>query len=256
MTTSSDGRLTATADPATGSVLLSTNFATTGYNTVTIQRADGTIVRGADATLALRGVLIKGVDHEAPLGVAVVYIATATNGVSIMTSTTATATVSGQSDVTWLKSLRTPSLSVQLEVASPADYVSDLPMSVLYPLGGAYPTVSVGVRQAKTGTIAVNVSSRAQLDALEALLGSDGPLLLQYAANSEEPARYVVCGSVTVAWDVPVATVKERTVSFPIITVARPSTAGSRVSAPGHTYADSKVTWPLYSNRTGTYGSR
>lgn len=226
------------------------------YRWVTVKRADGTAVRGADMVLAPNGVHSKLIDHEAPLGVAVVYTATFSNGIASVTSTTATATITGQTAVTWLKSLRYPALSVVIDVASAPDWSSDIALTVLYPISSGYPSASYGVRQAKTGTLSVNTYTRAELDELEALAASDGPYLIQFASNSEEPPRFAAIGNIQVNWDVDVATTKERTVVLGLTEVARPATAGTRVAYPGHTYGDSTATWPLYSNRTGTYASR
>lgn len=227
------------------------------YTQLTIRRADGTIVRGADNAVAPGGIG-KGYDHEAPPGTAIVYTAYLSNGVVTVASTTATATITGQATVTWLKSLRTPGLSVMLDIASPPDWSSAVPAAALYPLAGKYPLVQGVQRRAKTGAMAVNTTDRAGLNALELLLETDGvgPFLLQFASNSGEPDRYVSVLDVLVAWDVPLATTQDRTVSFPLIEVARPPTIGSTVTIPGKSYADSGAVLPLYSNRTGSYGSR
>jgi hypothetical protein len=227
-----------------------------GYNKVTVKRADGTIVRGADGITAPSGAHSKLIDHEAPLGVAVVYTASATNGLNTITSTTATATITGQSSVAWLKSLRTPSLSVPVIVESWPDLALSIPGSVLPVLGGRYPNVSQGTRMAATGTLTVLTLTSAAQAALLALLNAGGPYLLQGTTASGEPDRYVSVGTVDMARFVKLAADPTRRFSLPLVEVARPSTAGSKVAYPGHTYADSKITWPLYSNRTGTYGSR
>jgi hypothetical protein len=257
MTTSSDGYLTATADPATASVLLSVNFAAaTGYNFVTIKRADGTIVRGADGALVPGGSTTKLIDHEAPRGPAVVYTASVSNGLGTITSTTATATLTATPYTARLKSLRTPALSCIISVHHYPDWDRPIDGATLPILGARYPTASQGTRQGRHGTMTVNTRSPAAKAALDALLDSDGPYLLQPSPESGEPDVYVTVGQVTEARPYDVSGQPRRIYSMPLTVVARPSTPGSTVAYPGHTYADSTVAWPLYSGRTGTYGAR
>lgn len=265
MTTSSDGYLTVTASDPTASILITVDFRTApgidaSYKSVTVRRADGTIVRGLDATLAPGG-MARGIDHESPLGAAAVYTASVTNGATTITSTTAMATSGIAATVSWLKSLRYPALSVALEVSKAPDWSDDIPSGVIYPVGSAVsgvvmPSVTQGQRQGDRGSMIVDTETIVQRNALLALLRSPGPYLLQMATNSGEPDQYVAVGAVSRAWVVDVATEPWRVLTLPLTAVARPPTAGSQVAIPGHTYADSLVAWPLYSNRTGTYGSR
>lgn len=226
------------------------------YNTLTVTRADGTIVRGLNAAMAPSGITTKGIDHEAPRGVAVVYTARLSNGTGFdYVSTTATATIAADT-TTWIKSLRFPALSLSVDVNTPPDWAQGMPLAALYPLMGQYPLVQAGVRRARTAGMAINTVDRAGQNAVETLLASVGPYLIQFAPNSGEPDRYVTIGDSLAHVDVPVAATQDRTISFGLTEVQRPSTAGSTVTYPGHDYAHSTATWVLYSNRTGAYGTR
>jgi hypothetical protein len=223
---------------------------------VSVSRADGTVVRGLYVASAPGGVA-SGIDHEAPLGVAVVYNAIALNSVGsiVLSSTTATATISGIT-AGWLKSLTFPSLSVAFTTQTAPDWDFDSTQSVNTVVGRSDLVAVDDVRQYPSGSLTVVTTTTAQQAALQTLLSSPGPYLVQWATGANEPDRFVNVGKVTVTRPTKQVTSPDRYFTLPIAAVARPTAQYSRASRPGHSYANSGATWALYSNRTSTYGSR
>jgi hypothetical protein len=225
------------------------------YRTVTVTRSDGTVVAGLDGATAPGG-MAKGYDNEAPRGVTVTYTATITNGIRTVSSTSAAAVIAAN-NLSWLKSRRFPALDVSLDLQGPPTWASPSNTVLSFPLNGVYPLAQAGPRRAPTSTMTLNIVDRATLNALEALISSgEAAYLLQLDINSGEPDRWVAITTYSVAPVVNLATSVDRTVTLGLAVVNRPPTAGSAVAMPGKTYADSAVAFPLYSNRTGTYGSR
>jgi len=266
--TSSDGVVTVATLPDLTTVRVAVNFATAGsplaasfadVSTVTVTESlTGRVVRGLSRAVA-PGAAAGGVDHEAPFGVAQSYVATAYNVVGSMLASSAVAAITVANPVfgfaTWIKSLTTPSLSVNVKTVIIPDWTAPIPEGVLRVIGRADPIVVQDVRQYESGTLEVLTQSPSDESALTALLASPGPYLLQMPGFGTAD-RYVTVAVVVRKRLVNKATETWRTWSLPLTQVARPSVVGSRVSIPGHTYADSAAVWPLYSNRTGTYSSR
>jgi len=254
--------VTDTGAAATAGAVPAVNTASpyAGVFTVTVTESlTGRVVRGLSRAMAPGGMAV-GVDHEAPFGVAQSYVATAYNAAgSLLANPPAAATITVANPVfgfaTWIKSLTTPSLSVNVSTVIIPDWTAPIPEGVLRVIGRADPIVVQDVRQYESGTIEVLTQSPAAEAALTALLASPGPYMLQTPGFGTGD-RYVTVGSVGRKRPVNKATETWRTWSLPLTQVARPSVAGSRVSVPGHTYADSSAAWPTYASRTGTYLSR
>lgn len=268
MPASSDGVVTVTMLSDLTTVRVAVDFTTAGsplaasfagVSTVTVSDSlTGRVVRGLSRAVAPGGIVV-GVDHESPFGVAQSYVATAYNsaGTLLATSTAAAVTVANPTSgfATWIKSLTTPSLSVNVTTATIPDWTAPISEGVLRVIGRADPIVVQDVRQYESGTLEVRTQTRAAETALTALLASPGPYLLQMPGFGTAD-RYVTVGGVSRKRPVNQATELWRTWSLPLTQVARPSVVNSRVSIPGHTYADSTKALPTYSSRTGTYSSR
>lgn len=268
MTVSSDGVVTATVDTATASVLLTVDFTVTGspihatagnvYTITVTEQTSGHGVRGLASANAPGGVAV-GIDHEATSGVALSYVATAydVSGALMGTSTTAGITIplptSGHA--TWIKSLTTPTSSVNLRVKTLPAWSGDIAQGVLQVIGNPYPVVVSDVRQAEAATIEVWTTTATATAALKALLNTPGPYLLQMPGYGEADT-FVTVGKYERPRATNVAAHTYYAWTLPLTSVQRPDPVGWQVSVPGHTYADSQVRWPLYSNRTGTYASR
>lgn len=227
------------------------------YTQLTVRRADGTIVRGLDNAVAPGGIG-KGYDHEAPLGSAVVYSASLSNGYGTLSSLTASATITAPTGSIWLKHLRTPAISVSAVVRDLPTIENDIPTGILSVLGARFPAAQGDAEKGDTGTISILTDTAAKRQALSALLtaGGAGPYLMQMPSAWDEPDRYVMILNRSRARLTRPGADPYRITSLPFVQVARPATAGSRVAIPGKSYADSSSALPLYSNRTGTYGSR
>lgn len=268
MPSSSDGVVTATADTATASVLLTVNFtvagspisgtaATTVYAITVTEQTTGRGVRGLTLASAPGGA-VTGIDHEAPFGVGLSYVATAydVSGNLLATSTAAAVTLllpafgSGM----WLKSLTTPTMSVQPIPAAAPQWDADIAQGVLQVINRPDPIVVQDVRQYPSTTITVYTPTAADELALTNLLASPGPYLAQFPGLGAVD-RYVTVGKYSVA-GVGSSPDPTRTWSLPMQSVGRPDPYGWAVAIPGKTYADSSAAMPLYSNRTGTYLSR
>jgi hypothetical protein len=228
------------------------------FNRLTIYRGDGTIVRGSDQVLAPGGLSPKGYDNEAPRGVPVSYVAALNNGLGTFISTAAVATITSDGRA-WLKHLTLPTLSVQLSVDKYPDWTAGISQAITAILGSAYPNAGMDTRQAEAGALSVVTRDRPSRLALKKLLNepTSQVYLLQASPQADEDADcYVIVGQTGRVRPYAFSSQPKRVTTLPVQQVARPATAGSSVAYPGHTYADSTAALPLYSNRTGTYGSR
>src|SRR5437763_9290596 len=221
------------------------------------ERTAGYRVRGLDYATAPGGV-ITGIDHEAKFGASLSYQATATlaNGTS---STSASVAITlpvpaVTTNNTWLKSLARPSTSVAVrswrDGSNDLAFPRDIQQGVIRVMNRPDPIVVEDVRQLPTGTHQVWTKGDTLATALDALLRTPGPYLLQMPTVGE-PDRYVMVGTVTPRSLNPfaAATDRVRVWSLPLTEVVRPPTPGWSVAVPGHTYADSTTRFPLYSNR-------
>lgn len=288
MASSSDGVVTATVDGATASVLLTvdwakpgsplqasagnvfqvTVFGATSATALATIGADGSAawpVRGSTLTMAPGGAR-TGIDHEAPLGVPLFYGAVAYDPAGARMATSAAVTVTLPAPAagarsTWLKSLSTPVASVVMrswrDNGSDLAFTREIAQGVIRVIGRRDPIVVQDVRQLPTGTHQVWTEGDAAADALDELLMSPGPYLLQMPTVGE-PDRFVMVGSVTPRTLNPYAAAEKRVRvwSLPLTQVKRPDPTGWSVAIPGKTYADTQATAALYSGRTGTYLSR
>lgn len=238
----SDGVLTATVAPSLAAVLLTVRFDhLTGTNaamTVTVARTVGATgnVRGLDQHPAPKGVT-AGIDAEVPLGVPVTFVATARSAAgATWTSQPVQVTVPLDRSRGWIKSLTDPGLSVRLSVESYPDWQRAQPLAVFRPFNRPDPVTRFGVRQFATGQMSVHALTVAEQVAVDALLLSSGPMLVQVGADQTvaRPDVYVAVGEDTFSQPAPDPTY--RGVSFPVTRIARPSTAGSVVRLPGRSW--------------------
>lgn len=224
------------------------------YDRLTIRRSTGMVIRGLDNVSAPGGRHTKGYDNEAPRGVAITYQATISNGLASITSTTASVTVTSDGNA-WLSHLTKPALSMPVTVRELPTWENGVEESVSSELGGYWYLVTQGSRNADTGTLEVMTRSSTERAALTALLLAGGPFLLQCPATWDEPDRYFTVGAVPRRRLVRTGADLYRVFELPLTEVARPSTTGSSVAYPGHTYADSAAATALYSGVSGTYGA-
>lgn len=235
-----------------------TTAATTVYAVTVTEQNTGYVVRGLSSASAPGGAAV-GWDGEAPFGVALSYVAQAFDASGNLLATSATAVTNVQPPAsgvaTWIKSLTTPSLSVIVETSQIPAWDADIAQGVIRPIGATYPIVVSDVRQAEVATLTVLTREPSDRDALLALLATPGPYLLQQP-GFDTADRFVTVGKVSRKRSTNLASETFREWTLPLTAVARPDPGGWSVAIPGHTYADSAVSMPLYSNRTGTYLQR
>ncbi|MFJ8755688.1 hypothetical protein [Streptomyces cyaneofuscatus] len=242
--TSPDGYLAAVVDEQWAGVVLAYNAATPGaadIRRVRIVRQDpggrpAVPVRSADPAWAIGGVG-TAYDDEAPLGVAVVYTATAVyaNGSTGPTSAlavTVPAPPSGPRDV-WIKSLDDPGMSVQATVTSWPDLTWEARIDSAAVQGSAYPVTSQDVYAAAGSTITIDAEGE-QIEALLQLLVTPGVRLIQTRPDYHRPDQYVLLSDVQQAMDS--TPTEARSYQATVMQVGRPGTAGQPMRMPGWSY--------------------
>ncbi|MFI8853689.1 hypothetical protein ACIGW3_26335 [Streptomyces sp. NPDC053499] len=196
--TSPDGWLAASVDELWAGVVLTVDY-TAGdtplpnvdqVRTVYIRRQDPgateTVpVRGADYGWAIEGAG-AAYDHEAPLGVAVVYTATVfyadgSQGPSSSLSVTVPAPEPGEDRDLWVKSLDEPGLSARVMIVDWGQVSSAARQDAVEVAGSPYRAVAFDVHGAETVQVTVDVPPE-QVDQVRQLLRS-GVLLAQTRAG-------------------------------------------------------------------------
>jgi hypothetical protein len=243
VTTSSDGQITATVDTATASVKISVQLSGASpaqYVAVKRVNPDGSTVNVRGGNLAgAPGGGWYGFDHEAPLGATCswyVYGATSSATVTAPSTMASATTPTG----VWLKHLAFPARSMAVSMTpkwSQEIYAGRV--GAAQAVGAQYPAAVGDVRSSLTGIFTVETNTKAEADALRLLLSDGQPLLLQgdaaqgfydmfLQANDVRPDRSqtALAGWALRLWQVY------------FTEVARPTTLGSKVAVPGHTYAD------------------
>lgn len=205
-------------------------------------------VRGLDDYPSI-GAMTVGVDHEAPEGTPVTYTATAraVNG-TVWSSTSCVVLLTPHRNRAWLKSLTTPSLSVHLTGQSYPDWSRDIPTGVFRPPLRRDPIVRQGLRQMGTGTLTLHALTGTEIATLNALLLAGGPYLLQADLfnRANRPDVYVAVQAD--AMSQPYGDPDYRSWALPLIELPRPSTKGSRVALPGHTFDDAAARYGAQDN--------
>ncbi|MFE4691272.1 hypothetical protein ACFRH6_14580 [Streptomyces sp. NPDC056749] len=243
--TSPDGYLTAIIDTTWAGVVLSYD-ATDGPSPDTIRRVrivrqdpgarEAVPVRSADPAWALDGVG-TAYDHEAPLGVAVVYTATplyadGTAGEPSALAVTVPAPPPGPRDV-WVKSLDEPGLSAQVTVTSWPELSWAARIDSAAVQGSAFPVTSQDVYAAPASTITIDAEGD-QIEVLQQLLITPGVRLLQTRPDYHRPDQFVLLSDVQQAMDS--TPTEPRTYQAALAPVGRPATAGQPMRMPGWSY--------------------
>lgn len=193
-------------------------------------------VRSGDPAWAIEGVG-TAYDHEAPLGVAVVYTATAlyadgSEGPSSSLSVTVPAPEVGADDDLWLKSLDEPGLSLRCMIVQWGTTTSAAQQDVTKAAGSQYLTVAYDTHTAESTQVVVDVPPE-DVERMRELLRS-GVLLSQMRPGYYSPDRFFVPAEITG----PTPTGKLGSsegyqFGFAMSPVARPATAGQPMRLPG-----------------------
>lgn len=153
-----------------------------------------------DRILLPSGGVAKVWDFEAPNGVSMLYRARGSaaysGGEYAASAWTTSSPVTWTSTDQWLKNPNYPALNVKVTVAAFGETQRAARQTVFQPLGATYPIVVSDTPGPLTGTLTLLVADQAARDALDLLLASGGPLLLQGPASGAHivPNLYVVTG--------------------------------------------------------------
>jgi hypothetical protein len=226
------------------------------YSITVTEQTSGNVVRGL-SNAAAPGGAVAGFDHEPLFGVGLSYVAQAfdVTGALLGSSTAAAITLPSPAGfAVWMKSLSNPLLSVMVDVAAAPQWSADIAEGVIQVIGRPDPIVVQDVRQYETASAQVFTQTAAAEAALVALLASPGPYLMQFPGLGLAD-RYVTVGKYD-HQGVASSPDPFRVWNLALRQVGRPNPAGWSVPIPGHSYADSTASAPLYSGRTGTYAQR
>lgn len=243
---SADGHLAAVVDESWAGVTLSYDATTPvavpdagDILQVRIVRQDpggaAVPVRSGDPAWAVAGVG-SAYDHEAPLGVAVIYTATpiyqdGSTGPASVLSLTVPAPAPGKLRDLWLKSLDTPGLSTRVMISTWSGPTSAGRQSTADVEGSPYRALAYDVHGTEVGQVVVDVPPD-RVDRVRDLLRS-GVLLAQVRPEYRIPDAYFVPADITG----PTPTGKLGSsggylFGFTIEPLARPGTAGQPMRLP------------------------
>ncbi len=248
--TSPEGWLTAVIDESWAGVYLAVDY-TAGdsplataadVRKVLITRQDpGSApagVRSGDLAWAVEGIG-QAYDHEAPLGVAVAYAARPLYADGTWGPVTSLALVvpappAGQSKDLWLKSIETPGLSMRVMLLAPQGTSSAARQESALRSGSPYTAVAYDTAAAPVETVSVDVLA-ADIDRFRQLIRS-GVLLAQVRPGYHIGDRFFVPGDVSEKPTGKLGATGGYTLTFDIVPIERPATAGQPMAAPGWSY--------------------
>ncbi|HET9382266.1 MAG TPA: hypothetical protein VFP69_15745 [Streptomyces sp.] len=268
--TSPDGWLTAVVDAQWAGVYLAVD-----YTGGTAPLADAAQVRkvalvrqdpGAPAPVAVRsGDLawaVEGVgqayDHEAPLGVAVAYTATpqyadGTWGPSSSLGLAVPAPAPAETKDLWLKSIEEPSLSMRVMYGPDQGTTSEARQETAARTGTPYTAVAYDTAAAPAEAVQVDVLA-ADIAQFRRLIRS-GVLLAQVRPGYQKPDRFFVPGIVTEKATGRLGSTGGYTVTFDIVPMERPATAGQPMMAPAWSYDTLAALFGTYDGVAASYAS-
>ncbi|MFF9894979.1 hypothetical protein [Streptomyces longispororuber] len=247
--TSADGWLAAIVDEPWAGVVLSVDYTaepplSTAANVrrvrITRTGPDGVevAVRGAAPAWAIEGVGVA-YDHEAPLGVPVLYraqpeYADGTLGpVSTLAVEVPAPGVGAVRDL-WLKSVDTPGLSVLVHITSWGAREAAARQDVAARAGSPFQMVGFDVHAAPVVPVVVDVPP-AQIVQVRALMDA-GVLLAQTRPGYQQPDAYFVPGDWTEEATGKLGSTGGYAVAFSIAPIERPDPAGQPMRLPGWSY--------------------
>ena len=168
--------LVATADATNAKVDLVLDWAV-GDVTIVRTDPDGTRVTviGTEPATVTGGAWV-GVDHTAPLDLAVTYEASSGDDIAVLVSNTVT--VAGDGSM-WLKHPTLHALNTRISLAETPERDRRLNVNVMAVLGREYPlAISDGRRNAPTAEMVMRTETLAEAANMRALLADGSPLLL------------------------------------------------------------------------------
>src|ERR1043165_6571759 len=195
-------------------------------------------VRSGDLAWAVEGVG-QAYDHEAPLGVAVVYTATpqyadGTWGPSTSPGGTLPAPMPAETKDLWLKSLEVPGLSLRVMLGPAEGTTSTARQDTAARSGSPYTAVAFDTASAPAETVTVDVLAE-DIAQFRELIRS-GVLLAQVRPGYQKPDRFFVPGDVAEKPTGKLGSTGGYSVSFDVVPIERPDTAGQPMCAPAWSY--------------------
>jgi len=237
---STDGHLTAVIDEPYAGVLLICDRS--GDPTViphwSVERVnpDGTHhrVRSGDPVWSPGGYGLC-YDHEAPLGVAVLYVATPllADGQPAADSSEVAVTIPPPTypkDV-WIKSTNRPGASMRVHVEEWPELTTEARNQLVTIPGDRYPVATLDVYDASTSTMTLFTETAVEAQALRDLLEAPDVLLVSARPEHNRPDEFVVTGTLSEAIIGPGDPARRWTV--PLQPVARPDTRDQTMRMPG-----------------------
>lgn len=211
-------------------------------------------VRSADTAWAIEGVG-AAYDHEAPLGVAVVYTATAIRADGTLgpqSSVAVTVTEPDPPADVWIKSLDEPGLSARVTVTSwpQLQWASRIDSADV--AGSPYPATSQDVYAAASSDITIDAAG-SQIEMLRKLLTTPGVRLLQTRSANRRPDQFVLFGDPAEAVDT--TPDGSRTFTASVREVARPDTVGQPMRMPGWSWDALAAAYGSYDAVAATFAN-
>ena len=264
--TSPDGWLTAAADLPGAGVVRGVDYTAgtplagaANVRKVLITRQDPGAsapvpVRSADLAWAIGGVG-SGYDHEAPLGVGVVY--TARPQFADGTWGPESSLALSLPDPTipfdvWIKSLDEPGLSTKVVVRSWPALTWAASIDTAAVDGARFPAAAQGAYTASSSDIVIDADGT-DIERLETLLTTPGVRLIQTRSDSHRRDMFVLFGDVQQAMDGLPS--ESRGYSAPVLEVARPDTADQPLRIPGWSFDAVAAQHATFDSVTASYPS-
>ncbi|MFJ4356926.1 hypothetical protein ACIP25_11715 [Streptomyces massasporeus] len=211
-------------------------------------------VRSADLAWAIGGVG-AAYDHEAPLGAAVVYTATAVRADGSDGPTSALAVMVPEPAVpadVWIKSVDEPGLSARVTVTAWPQLQWESRIDTADVAGSRYAATAQDVYASAGSDISIDAQGD-QIEALRTLLTTPGVRLIQTRSANRRPDQFVLFATPTESVDTtPDAT---RTFTAAVREVERPGTANQPLRIPGWSYDHLAAQYASYSAVESTFGS-
>lgn len=214
-------------------------------------------VRSGNLAWAVEGVG-QAYDHEAPLGVAVAYTARplyadGTWGAETSLAVVVPAPDPGHSKDLWIKSIETPGLSMRVMYGPDQGTSSDARQETAPRSGTPYTAVAYDTAAAPAESVQVDVLA-ADIKRFRDLIRS-GVLLAQVRPGYQKADRYFVPGAVTEKATGKLGATGGYSVTFDIVPIERPDTAGQPMSAPGWSYDAVAAAFATYDAVAASYAS-
>jgi len=212
-------------------------------------------VRSGDLAWALGGVG-SAYDHEAPLGVAVIYTATpvyadGSTGAASSLAVTVPAPPRGPGDV-WIKSIDEPGISARVTVTQWPALSWGARIDTADVAGSPFPAASQDVYGAPASSITIDAEGSA-IETVQRLLTTPGVLLVQTRPDYHRPDQYVLVG--TVQQQINSTPTEPRTYTADLIRVGRPDTANQPMRIPGWSWDELARTFASWDAVEASYES-